>query len=310
MKKSADSQSTIDLHREFPPNIHATRPRPRFKARIDFLDLNLISESDWNPNEMEEKTFRDLFADMQEGGVYAVDPIDVFPVEVGSDDQVCYQVADGHNRLRAARKAGWTKIRAQIVDLDEDSAKALNYRKNRERGTLNPIKEGRLFHDDWRQGNGILTTQQIAEKYGVSEGHVRERLGLVADLPKEAQVLIEQAKLGSSHAEEIRHTVTKPAGQLAVAQVAAIRKLSPRQTRQVAVEMEEVLKANPDASKQFLKAKAEYFAQQTKTPCLPRKSDFQFICPRCQKPQAVYCAGERTHRVVPVLRPDSRKDES
>jgi len=71
--------------------------------RVDFVDLNRIKESSWNPNEMDPETFEALKSDMNENGAYGIKPIDIFPVGLDrSLGQVVYQISDGHHRYRAA----------------------------------------------------------------------------------------------------------------------------------------------------------------------------------------------------------------
>lgn len=53
-----------------------------------------------------------------------VDPTWVRHVENG------FEIIDGEHRWRAAKAVGWSKLRAFILDISEDEAKAFNVRKN------------------------------------------------------------------------------------------------------------------------------------------------------------------------------------
>jgi len=204
--------------------------------RVDFVDLSRIKESFWNPNEMEPETFESLKQDMLENGAYGIKPIDIFPVGLDrSLGQVVYQISDGHHRYRAAQALKWLKVRAEIHDgMTEAQAKVLNYRRNRERGKLNPIKEAQLFFEEWEKGKGKLTQEQLAKKYGISQQLVSERLGLLTDTGPALQELVEKRELLVTHAEEIYHAVVKPEVQETVARVVSEEKLSPEQTKQLA----------------------------------------------------------------------------
>jgi len=202
--------------------------------RVEFVELTRIRESIWNPNEMEPETFESLKQDMNENGAYGIKPIDIFPVGLDRG-QVVYQISDGHHRFRAAKELKWLKLRAEIHDgMTEAQAKVLNYRRNRERGKLNPAKEAQLFFDDWKDGKGKLTQEEIADKYGVSQQLISERLGLLTAASPVIQKLVEDRELPPSHAEEIYHTVVKPEVQEVVARVVSEEKLSPEQTKQLA----------------------------------------------------------------------------
>ena len=60
-------------------------PRRKSEGRLELVDVDRLIESSWNPNEMDQETFNALVEDMRVGGLFAVKPIDVFPV--GLDDR-------------------------------------------------------------------------------------------------------------------------------------------------------------------------------------------------------------------------------
>ncbi|RLI41274.1 hypothetical protein DRO69_11765, partial [Candidatus Bathyarchaeota archaeon] len=47
---------------------------------------------------------------------------------------------------------GWKRLRAFIVDLDVDEARAFNVRKNRERGNIDAIKFGKILYEEKQNG--------------------------------------------------------------------------------------------------------------------------------------------------------------
>ena len=270
--------------------------RKRSEGQLTFLPLDLIVVSAWNPNEMDPQTYEDLVQDMQDGGVYSVNPIDVFPISADDQGQVHYQIADGHNRFNAALDSKWPKIRAQIFpDMDESAAKVWNYRKNRERGTLNPTKEGMLFFADWKKGNGSLTEEEIASKYGVDVSTVSRRMSI---LPT--------AKTGvsSTHAEEIVAKIKNPEVQTIVARAVTKQKLTPDETREVAEKVRDELRTIPNAPKKFLKERADRFAREIRRSRegLPKEGvEVETVhCPECDASFRVMHLGMNRHRVVRV----------
>jgi ParB/RepB/Spo0J family partition protein len=212
---------------------------------------------------MDSETFAALVEDMRVGGMFAIKPIDVFPVGLDDRGLVKLQISDGHNRTRAAKQLSWKRIRAEVVSITENEAKVLNYRRNRERGNFNPIKEAELFFGLWDKGKGKLTQEEIAEKYGVSQAHVSLRLGLLK-MPPTVQEVVKTGELPSSHAEEILHRNIPAGAEAAVARVAVAEKLTPDQTRQVAERIQEDIQAEPSAPPALIQARAEHHAKQAK----------------------------------------------
>jgi ParB/RepB/Spo0J family partition protein len=277
-----------------------TTPHRKAEGYLEFLDLKQLEESPWNPNEMNDETFASLIQDMREGGYFIINPIQVFPLEAEPSGVVHYQIIDGHWRYKAARKIPWEKIRAEVLDVEEPEAKVLNYRKNHERGTLNPEKEAKLFFEDWEKGNGKLTQQQIADKYGVSQTYVSERV---------AGVALYSAGIKPTHAEEIFHSVKNEDAQKAIARASVKQKLTPNETREVAERVANEVKVKPNAPKKFLKAKAERFAREVKkarvSPNAPVEIESIF-CEDCDATFRILHLGMNRHRVVRA--PDKEKE--
>jgi len=138
------------------------------------LPLENIHPNQWNPNVMTQEEFNLLVEDIKTNGQRTLDPIHVRPL--GNNQ---YQIIDGYHRYKALKQLGYKTIRCIIDNVSEDEAKAINYRKNRERGNIDPFKEAQLFYDDWRKGNGQLTQEEIAEKYGISQVDVSRSLNLI-----------------------------------------------------------------------------------------------------------------------------------
>jgi len=153
------------------------------------VTLDQIRLNTYNPNSMDEETFNALLKDMKGGGSEAVDPILLRPLEeTGADAEAAYEVVDGEHRTRVARLLGWTEIRARVQNLSLEEAMVVNYRKNRERGNLDPVKEGRLYK--WWSDERGLTIRQIGEKFDITHTTVNSRIGNVTNVEEEAiQVL-------------------------------------------------------------------------------------------------------------------------
>jgi len=142
--------------------------------------LDRIRLNTYNPNSMDAETFNALLKDMEDVGLEGVDPILLRPLEgTGADaeavtEEAAYEVVDGEHRTRAALRLGWTEIRARVREMGLEEAMVVNYRKNVERGRLDPVKEGKLYK--WWQDEKRLTQKQIGDRFGVRQQLVSSRI--------------------------------------------------------------------------------------------------------------------------------------
>ena len=85
------------------------------------------------------------------------------PIWVRHDGASGFEIIDGEHRWKAAKTVGWKRLRAFVIPLGEEDAKAFNVRKNRERGRLNPFKLGAIFLKEHENG---MPWAEIGKKYG------------------------------------------------------------------------------------------------------------------------------------------------
>jgi len=164
-------------------------------SKLIWIDLDNLVLMEDNPNEMTPEEFQQLIEEMAIQG-----PERTMPIEVCYSYDGRYFVGDGYHRVKAAEKLGWKKIRAVLyTDLTPEDMRVLSFRRNRTRGTLNPIKEGLIFLKE--QENG-LTIRKIAEKYNVTEDYVKKRIIVAKNIPKEVWSRIE-GRLGVGYWYEI-----------------------------------------------------------------------------------------------------------
>jgi len=176
--------------------------------QVVYLRVDSISPNNYNPNGMLEDTFEALLEDAKQHGADALDPILVRPLDFLRGEQQ-YEIIDGENRWKVAKKLGWQRIRAVIKKVTLDEAKAINYRKNRERGTLDPFKEALLFKSEIDLGR---TYDEVASKYGVSHAQVGARLSLlnISDEAKNIVTRVTKEGITPSHLELIASVKETP----------------------------------------------------------------------------------------------------
>jgi len=158
--------------------------RPQHKDRAA-ISVSKIEPNKFNPNVMPQEAYEALVQDMKMTGDrhdVSISPIIVSPKNVFYNDPAAdpetYVIIDGEHRWRAAKELGWQTIPCELHFLGEDLGKVMNYRRNRERGTVDPLKEAELFKSE------RLTQQQIALKYNVSQPYVANRLRLLKLSPE------------------------------------------------------------------------------------------------------------------------------
>jgi len=130
-----------------------------------WVDVDRIKPNRYNPNVMDDEAFEALCDFMRSHSAEEVDPIWVRKDGVDEYGQQLFEIIDGEHRWKAAKKAGWRRLRAWVLDVDEDYARAFNVRKNRERGKIDAIKFGKILFEEHERG---ATLEELAKKYGYS----------------------------------------------------------------------------------------------------------------------------------------------
>jgi len=164
---------------------------------ITIMPVDKVKPNAWNVNVMPEALYVEMVENVRGLGIGILDPIAVRPIGgIGGD----YEIVDGYHRWKAVQDAGFSQVRTTILQVTEDEAKAINYRKNRERGTIDPFKEALLFmsektpEKEWKE---------IADKYGVSKQHVHERIQLLGISDKVLGILSSTHVCTGSHLEAL-----------------------------------------------------------------------------------------------------------
>jgi len=167
------------------------------EEKVYIIPINMIRGLPFNTSVMEKTVFEALQKDMTSdmaSGFERIDPILVrrlTPEEVEEERRagrnVLFEVVDGHKRLEAAENNKWTHIRARVINVSRDEAILINYRKNKERGEIDEIKESLFFrylHED--KGMSI---QRIAGAFGLTDETVMAALSK-APVSREARMIL------------------------------------------------------------------------------------------------------------------------
>jgi ParB family chromosome partitioning protein len=113
-----------------------------------------------------------------------------------------YQVVDGEYRVRAARKLGWTQIRAELRMLTDEEASLLAITINEIHGKrLDPVEEA--MHIQKMMEKYGYTETEVAKKMRKSQEWVSRRLQLVRKTSSETEKAVMTRVIKPTHVREI-----------------------------------------------------------------------------------------------------------
>lgn len=113
-----------------------------------------------------------------------------------------YRIIEGERRWRAAKMAGLTELRVEAHDLDREDVLRLQGIANLLRKDLNPIEEARWCKRMCQavsEGGGGLTQEQLAERLGVTQAEVSNRIRVLR-APQWALDLVISGQMSRKHA--------------------------------------------------------------------------------------------------------------
>jgi len=111
-----------------------------------------------------------------------------------------YQLVIGHRRLLAAKTYNIPFLKARVVDMDDKTALLATATENIQRIEQDPIAEAKLFQKLMHHHG--MSRQEIAEKFGKSEGYVKVRLSLL-ELDEKIQDMVKRKVLSMGVAEQV-----------------------------------------------------------------------------------------------------------
>ncbi len=111
-----------------------------------------------------------------------------------------YEIVAGERRYKAALSIGLNKVPAIITDLDDDKSAEIALVENLQRKDLTSIEEAKSFKK--LLDRGYLTQEQLAEKMGLSQSAISNKLRLL-NLSEEVQNALLQEKISERHARSL-----------------------------------------------------------------------------------------------------------
>ena len=97
-----------------------------------------------------------------------------------------YELVYGHRRLESAKLLGWKMIEAIVEKLSDKQVKIQALAENVQRDDLEPIDEARGYFNLWREGEGDMIIEEIADQFGKDFRYIGKFLKLIKQ-PKSIQ---------------------------------------------------------------------------------------------------------------------------
>jgi len=161
---------------------------------IELINIDHIHPNPDNPRKhFDEAAIAELAASIREVGI--LQPLLVTPVAIG--DEARYRLICGERRWYAAKQAGLVQAPAIIRnDLTTAQEAEIMLIENLQRKDLDPIEEAGAYRE-LLIGYGY-TQEKLAEKLGVSQGHIANRIRLL-ELPETVKENISRGIISASH---------------------------------------------------------------------------------------------------------------
>ena len=183
------------------------------------LKISVLQPGKYQPRtSMDKEPLAELAESIKTRGV--MQPILVRQISGGN-----YEIIAGERRWRAAQIAGLQEVPALIREVEDDAALAMSLIENIQREDLNPLEEALGIQQLIREFG--MTHQAAAQALGSSRSSISNLLRLLS-LPASVQKLMMQGRLDMGHGRAL--LALPSAGQVAVANLVANKKLSVRET--------------------------------------------------------------------------------
>lgn len=111
-----------------------------------------------------------------------------------------YEIIAGERRFKASTMAGLKTVPAIISDIDDDKSAEIALVENIQRRNLTPIEEAKSYKN--LLDRGYMTQEQLAEKMGVSQSSIANKLRLL-NLAPEVQDALLGEKISERHARSL-----------------------------------------------------------------------------------------------------------
>lgn len=205
------------------PTVHFKETIP-LRADVQEVSLNQIIPNRYQPRTtFSEREISELSESIKKNGL-------IQPIMVRQKGDGLYELIAGERRLRAAKLAGLSSIKAVIRNSSDEQAMELALVENLQRQDLNPMEAARAYHRLISEFG--LTQEQVAQRIGKDRSSIAN-IARLTNLPNNIQELVELGHLTTGHAKVILGLPTATAQQ-SLARSIIDGQLSVRQAEKIA----------------------------------------------------------------------------
>jgi ParB family chromosome partitioning protein len=175
--------------------LHAAEEIEEAAASVpaDELDMLLIDPNPWQPRSvLGDADLAELADSIREHGL--VQPI----VVRARGDR--YQLIAGQRRLAAARKLGWDRVPARVLDVEDRQMAEIAIVENLQRRDLDALEKAASFKQYLATWG--CTQEELAKRLSIDRSHVANLIRLL-ELPPSVQTKLREGKLSMGHARAL-----------------------------------------------------------------------------------------------------------
>jgi ParB family chromosome partitioning protein len=175
--------------------LHAAEEIEEAAASVPMSDLAiaLVDPNPWQPRSvLGEADLAELTDSIREHGL--VQPI----VVRARGDR--YQLIAGQRRLAAARKLGWERVPARILDVEDRQMAEIAIVENLQRRDLDALEKAASFKQYLSTWG--CTQEELAKRLSIDRSHVANLIRLL-ELPTSVQTKLREGKLSMGHARAL-----------------------------------------------------------------------------------------------------------
>lgn len=190
---SQEEREAAEAHDSGAAN-HRFEDRVRLLGRVAEIDVRSVRPNPYQPREtFDEAALDELAASIRQLGI--IQPITVRILEEGQ-----FELISGERRLRAARRAGLSRIPAFVREADTEEMLEMALVENVQREELNPVEVAIGYQRLVEECD--LTQEQVAAKVGKNRATVANFLRLLK-LPPRVQASLKDGSLTMGHARAL-----------------------------------------------------------------------------------------------------------
>lgn len=160
------------------------REKPAYEIPISLIDRN----SHQPRLDFDEAELADLAESLKKHGM-------IQPVVVRQTEQR-FELVAGERRLRAAKLAGWQRIPAHLLIVDDREMAEIALTENLQRRDLNAIEKAMAFRNYLEVYGG--TNEELAKRLDLDRSTISNLIRLL-ELPEEVQQMVRRGELAMGH---------------------------------------------------------------------------------------------------------------